>query len=176
MKIGGVQVSGPSEEILVLPRDPQPLVFRAQAVPNMDTFFALCPEPKAPGILTKDGVVPDEKDAGYLSVLKSHNDQRLAYMVIKTLEPSQIEWDSVRLDNPKTWSGWEKELKSAGLTHIEVQRVIQLVLDANALNEDKLVKAREVFLRGRVQAQENSCSPSTEPGNSQSGEPASVSA
>lgn len=176
MKIGGVQVTGPSEEILVLPRDPNPIVLRALAIPNMDDFFKLCPEPKAPGKLTKDGMIPDEKDPGYLSVIESHSNQRLAYMVIKTLEPSQIEWDTVKVDNPKTWNGWQSDLKGAGITQIEVQRIIQLVLDANALNEDKLIKARENFCRGQVRAQSESSSPSTEQGNSQSGTPAVVSA
>ena len=53
MKIGGVQVTGPSEEVLVLPREPEPIVFRAVAVPDMEEFHKLCPEPKPTGKFVK---------------------------------------------------------------------------------------------------------------------------
>lgn len=163
MKVGGVTVTGPTEEYLVLPRDPAPIVFRALAIKNMDEFFTLCPEPKTPTKLVKNVWVPDPDAPGYKQMLDSHNNYRLAYMVIKTLEPSQIEWDNVSPDNPSTWSNWEKELKDGGLTQIEIQRVVQLVLDANALNEDKLEKARANFQLGQAQAQNESSGHPTEP-------------
>ena len=49
MKIGGVDPKTlPKEEVLVLPRGDQAIVFRAVGVPDYDEFDALCPEPKAP--------------------------------------------------------------------------------------------------------------------------------
>jgi hypothetical protein len=176
MRVGGVTVTGPTEEILVLPRTPEPVVFRAVALPNMDEFFKLCPEPKPPGKLTKDGWIPDPKAPGYLEILEKHAEQRLGYMMIRSLAPSEIEWDTVEVHNPKTWSRWQNDLLSAGLTQVEVNRVAQLVTDANGLNEAKLERAREVFLRGRARTQSESSSPDSAPESSPSGEPALASA
>lgn len=176
MKIGGVQVTGPAEEVLVLPRDPDPIVFRAIAVPDMEEFHKLCPEPKPSGKFVKGEFVPDEDSPDYQQALANYNLKRLAWMVINTLKPSEIEWDTVKADKPSTWPNWETDLRNAGLTQVEVNRVTQLVLDANSLNEDKLIKAREVFLRGRVQASVASCSQNSEPQPSPSGELAAESA
>lgn len=156
MKVGGVTITPPNEELLVLPRNPEPLVFRAKAVNDMSDFDALCPTPKPPGILTKDGWVPQTDDPDFKQVQRHYDDQQLAYLVIRTLEPSAIEWEHVNVSNPKTWGQWRKELFDAGLTKMEVNRVLQLVMDANSLNEAKLAKAREVFLLGQQQAAEKS--------------------
>jgi hypothetical protein len=152
MKIGGVDPRTlPAEEILVLPRGDQRIVLRARGLEDMEPFKALCPEPQMPGKLTKDGWVPDAEDAGYKSVMEEHGKRRLAYMVVRSLEPSQIEWDTVQLDNPATWNNWEADLKQGGMTQVECNRVLSLVLEANCLDEAKLRKARAVFLQGPPQ-------------------------
>ena len=171
MKIGGQVITAPSEQILVLPREPQPIVFRAKALPDMDEFYKFCPEPKPPVKLVKGGgTEPDASAPGYREQMTNHIKQRVGYMVIHTLAPSEIEWDTVNADNPSTWTNWESDLRNAGLTQIEVNRVGQLVMDANSLSEDKLEQARELFLLGRVLAQRSSSSPNTAPASSQSGE------
>lgn len=152
MKIGGVDPRTlPVEEVLVLPRGDKCIVFRARGVDDMDKFQALCPEPKAPGKLTKDGWVPDFADESYQSVLAEYQRRRLAYIVVHSLIPSEIEWDTVQLDNPATWVNWESDLKNGGLSQMECNRVLALVLEANCLDEAKLKKAREVFLQGPPQ-------------------------
>ena len=67
---------------------------------------------------------------------------------MNTLKPSEIEWDTVDPSNPATWTNWEKELLDSNLSQVEVNRVLGLCLEANALDDSKLQKAREVFLRG----------------------------
>jgi len=152
MKIGGVDPRTlPAEEVLVLPRGDQRIIFRARGLEDMEEFKKLCPEPKAPGKLTKDGWVPDVKDEGYQSVMAEHQKRRLAYIAVRSLEPSEIEWDTVQMDNPATWGNWENDLRAAGLSQIEINRVLALVLEANCLDEAKLKKAREVFLQGPPQ-------------------------
>lgn len=149
MKIGGVDPRTlPTEEVLVLPRGDQRIVFRARGLEDMEPFKALCPEPKMPGKLTKDGYVPDAEDEGYKSIMEEQSKRRLAYMVVCSLEPSQIEWDTVKLDDPSTWANWEADLKAGGMTQVECNRVLSLVMAANCLDETKLRKAREVFLQG----------------------------
>ena len=57
-----------------------------------------------------------------------------------------------QLDDPSTWANWETELKDNGLSQMECNRVLALVLEANCLDEKKLQKARELFLQGPPKA------------------------
>ncbi|MCP4896249.1 MAG: hypothetical protein GY906_04670 [bacterium] len=148
MKIGGVSVSR-SEEILVLPRINGDLVFRACAVMSMDDFDALCPKPEPPTRITKDGREPDYDSKNFMSVMKSWSERRYAYICVKSLEPSNIEWTNVDLEKPATWPNWIDELQEAGIASTELNRVQNLILEANALNEAKLKEARDAFLRGQ---------------------------
>jgi hypothetical protein len=170
MRIGGITIAGPTQELLVLPRGEQTIVIRAQAI-NLDEFDILCPEPKAPGKLTKDGWVPMPDDENYRQILQNHNEKRIAYLVINSLEPSEIEWDTVQVDNPHTWTNYVQDFKAAGLTTIEVNRIVQCVMQANSLDESKLEQARKVFLLGQVRAQKESSGQNTEPESTQSGNP-----
>jgi hypothetical protein len=175
MKIGGVDPRTlPNEEILVLPRGEQHIVFRAKALPNLDEFHTLCPEPVPPNKLTKDGLSPDFTDKGYRSVLEEYNKRRLSYMIVVSLEPSSIEWDTVNIDKPGSWINWEADLKNAGLSQVECNLVLRLVMEANSLDENKLKKAREVFLLGPQQASVKSGGPTTEPVSTPSGAPVSA--
>ena len=174
MRIGGIEIKGPAEEVLVLPRlEGNDIVIRAQAVMDMDTFDALCPVPKPPGVRTKDGWKPNEKDETYQERVTQHGERRFAYMVIKSLEPSEIEWETVDLGDPSTWLGWTDEFKKAGISSTEVNRIIVCVMQANALDEAKLKEARDLFLRGPVLEPNEYSGPNTEPENTPSGKPAS---
>ena len=175
MRIGGVEIKGPAEEVLVLPRlDGEDIVIRASAVMDMDEFEVLCPVPKPPGIRTKTGWTPNENDQTYKEQVAQHSEMRFAYMVLKSLEPSEIEWEKVDADISSTWLGWQDELKEAGISETEVNRIIVCVMQANALDEAKLKEAREVFLRGPVQEPSEYYGPDTELENTQSGDPAPV--
>ncbi len=149
MKVGGVDPKTlPVEEVLVLPRGDQRIVFRATGVGSMEAFNKYCPEPVPPKKLTRDGAVADTDEPGYKAAVEGFQRRRMAYIVVHSLTPSQIEWDTVQLDNPSTWANWEADLKSAGLSDVECGRVLSLVLEANCLDEAKLKKARDLFLRG----------------------------
>lgn len=175
MKIGGVDPKTLDNEVfLVLPRQEQNIVFRARGLRNMAEFDERVPFPKPPGKLTKDGWVPDDTNDSYQATLKEWNRKRTGYMVIHSLEPSEIEWDTVDRDDPRSWPHWEEDLLNAGLTSIEVNRVLALVLEANALDEVKLQQARDSFLRGREPQPSASSGPHTEQDSTPSGEPASA--
>lgn len=171
MRIGGKEVKGPNEEVLVLPRLDDEIIIRAKAVTDMSDFDVLVPEPKAPGRRTRDGYKPNLDDEGYKQRLEHYNNQRFAFLILKSLEPSEIEWEKVNLDDPSTWLSWDDELREAGLSDVEVQRIIVCVMQANALDENKLRAAREVFLLGLGQEPEKSFGPDIEQPNMQSGEP-----
>jgi len=149
MKVGGIPITAPPEELLVIPRGEEELVFRAEAI-SWDHFHKLCKEPEPPVVLVKGEKVPDVKDETFQHQVKQHATRQTAYLVIHSLKPSEIEWTSVDFDDPKTWVNYEKDLLEAGLVQVEVNRLIQLALDANQLDERKLEKAREAFLRGRA--------------------------
>lgn len=174
MKIGGRVVEGPHEEILILPRGDEPLVIRAKAILDWDEFEKICPEPKAPGKLTKDGWAPNKDDASYRQMMVSYADRRVAYLVIRTLEPSNIEWDTVRLDDPRTWTNYTNDFRAAGLSTVEINRIVQCVMAANALDEAKLEEARKFFLLGQRPAPEQFAGQTVEQPTSPSGEPVNV--
>jgi hypothetical protein len=151
MKIGGVDPKTlPVEETLVLPRGDQIMVFRAAGLKDMTEFNRLCPEPVPPKKLTKDGAVSDTDDPNYRAESAAYGKRRWGYIAVHSLIPSEIEWDTVKLDNPTTWSNYEDDLKNAGLTAAECNRITGLVLEANSLDEAKLQQARATFLRGTV--------------------------
>ncbi len=149
MKIGGIDPKTlPCEEILVLPRGDDQIVFRATGLKDMEDFEKLCPVPEPPKKLTKEGAIADTKDKGYQDALNGYLRRRMAYMLINSLQPSDIEWDTVQVENPSTWLNWEDDLKNAGLSKVECSRVMSLVMAANSLDEAKLEKARLSFQRG----------------------------
>jgi hypothetical protein len=172
MKIGGIELKGPAEEVLVLPRlGGDDIIFRACAVMDMDAFEAMYPEPKAPGRRTKNGWELNENDETYTEQVAKRDEIRFAYLVVKSLEPSKIEWEQVDMDKPDSWLCWSDELKAAGVCSTEINRIVVCVMQANALDEAKLKEARSAFLLGPVLAQVGSCGLDTEPESSPSGEP-----
>lgn len=150
MRIGGVEVTS-CEEILVLPRggEGKDIPIRAKAVAINDEFEKLVPEPIPPMIQKKDGKYPDLTDKNYKLALAHRADQRFAFMIIKSLEPSNIEWQIVNLEKPNTWLKWQEELSAAGLSEVECNRIVQAVMIANSLDEAKIEEARRAFLLGQ---------------------------
>jgi len=146
MKIGNVEVTT-NEEILVLPRPKEDIVIKAQAI-DMEPFDKMVPEPKAPGIRTKDGFKKDTEDSTYLQMVEQRDAKRLGYLVVHSLVPSEIQWDKITLDDPAIWETWSDELLAGGLSSVEVKLVLSCVMGANALDEEKIKAARESFLRG----------------------------
>lgn len=175
MKIGGIDPrTMPTEVILVLPRGEEEIVFRARGVPDYVEFNKLCPEPVPPKVnKPKVGWVDNVQEPGYRDMMKTYGLKRFAWIVINSLAPSEIEWETVELDNPSTWLGWEDEMRKSGFSQVESNRIQSLVMEANCLDEGKLDQARENFLRGQQPVPEDSSGQSTAPENTQSGKPAS---
>ena len=173
MKVGGVEVKGPAEEVLVLLRPTaEDIVFRAQAVMDTTEFDRLVPEPKAKSRLVGgEGWKEHLDDPNYIKAMVLYGELRFAFLVLASLEPSKIEWDTVEMDTPSTWCNWSKELSDAGLSQTEINRVIGCVSAANALDEAKLEAARQSFLRGLAKASEKSSGQDSEAQTTQSGDP-----
>ena len=149
MKIAGIDPKLlPSMEVLVLPRGDQRLVFRARGVSDTTEFKKLCPEPKIPVRLTATGPEQNLNHPDYKSEMQEYGKRYIAWLVLKSLEPSEIEWDTVKIDVPGTWVNWEEDMRQGGLSQHECNLVVALVSQANSLDEAKLKAARDVFLRG----------------------------
>jgi hypothetical protein len=175
MKIGGIDPTTlPDEEFLVLPRGEKQVVFRARGVPNYDEFDALCPEPTAPMInRAGQGWVPNKEEPGYKDMMKTYAEKKMSWLVIKSLEPSDIEWDKVSLDDPSTWLEWDQEFIKNGFTMVECNRIQHLAFEANCLDEGKLEKALAAFLLGQEPVPSEYSGQSIAPKTSPSGEPVS---
>ncbi|TXH41121.1 MAG: hypothetical protein E6Q97_38170 [Desulfurellales bacterium] len=163
MKIGGVVVSGPNVEILVLPRPTNNIVIKAQTVADFKEFERMVPYPTAPGVRTKDGFKKDTKAPAYRDEVSRYESLRFAWMVITSLAPSEIEWETVNLDQPQTWLKWEEEFKKAGLSEVEINKITLTVMQANSLDESKLQAAREAFLLGQQVVASDISGQDTEP-------------
>lgn len=147
MKIDGVVVDDVNEDVLVLPRAKGNIIFKGKAVESFDDFDKQCPVPLPPVLLTRKGKKDDVEDNGYKQALINHQVKRMSWLTIKTLEPSNIEWDTVKFDEPKTWNNWTDDLSKV-LSPGEQRRLLDFILEVNCLNERKVAQARADFLLG----------------------------
>jgi hypothetical protein len=179
MKIGGQEIRGPMEEVIVLPRaDDQVIVLKARAVLDLKEFRRLCPEPVPKKMLKRGGEeVLNTSDPAYKAATQAWGELYIHYLTITSLQATDggIEFDTVELTNPGTWKNWEQDFKNAGFSEMEINRVRAGVMTANALNEQKIKEARENFLHSQVASQNGQSSPNTELKPTPSGELANAS-
>lgn len=173
MKLNGKR-PGAHIEPIILPRPDEPLVFLARAIDSFDEFDKICPAPEPPQkILPGKKVSTNFEDPNYKKAVIRHSQFRLAYMVVKgLLETPGFEWETVKLDDHSTWLNYDTELKEAGLSGVEINRIVHGVSIANCLSEAAIEEARNDFLAGRLQEQSVSCSQHGEQESTQSGAPA----
>jgi hypothetical protein len=173
MKINGRKI-GPSIETVVIPREGEDFVFRAQAVLDYSEFDTNNPEPKPPEALMPGGerkLIYDnpkyQERVGEWAESKTH------WMILKSLQATEgLEWETVKMEDPSTWPNYQEEMKTSGLSPAEINTIVQTVITANGLNQQKIDEALERFLAGQARLPENASSPSTEQQTTPSGEPA----
>jgi hypothetical protein len=154
MKINGRIPNGPNRDVLVIPRPDGDFIFTAEAILDFTPFERLCKVPDAPEVITPNGKSRDTDDDRFKKSLEEYSRRRTSWMVINSLRPSNIEWDTVKFDEPDTWGNWEKDLEKAGFNDTECARIVQLIAEVNAISDIKLKEARERFLAGQ-QARQN---------------------
>jgi len=178
MKINGKKISGPNIEVIVIPRADGDIPFRAQAVLDYADFDKLYPMPQPPQVLMRGGAIRhDTEDKKYHKSLDEWAQAKTHYMVLRSLEATDgLEWETVKMSDPKTWPNYAKEMTESGFTPTEVGRIIECVTNACGLNQKKIDEATERFLAGQGLAHGNGSSPSIVPKNTPSGEPANASA
>ena len=174
MKVNGVEIKGSAEEYLVLPRPTGPdIVFHATAVLDSSEFNSKCPEPAVKRVLVAGGWKEHVDDPDYQEAVNKQGELRFAWIFLKSLEPSKIEWSTIEPDKPSTWLNWRQELITAGFSSTEVNRIVNCVSSANSLDEEKLEEARESFLSGLAEASVKSSGLNTDLPDMPSGDPVS---
>ncbi len=151
MKIGGQVVEARAEEILVLPRGDKKIVFKAKPVVDFKPFNDLVPEPVRQVVLMGDGSTkPDPEDRSYQASVARRDQLRMDWLVITSLQPSEIEWVTVVEDQPSTWTNWESDLRDhGGFLNREINLIGEFVLRTNALDDKAIEAARSAFLAGQ---------------------------
>jgi hypothetical protein len=148
MKINGIKLDGPAVKYLVLPRQSGDLVFKFKAVLDYKDFDEKCPVPKAP-MRTYPGKEPVRAtdDPGYLKELDTWARQKGAWGFLKSIGATEtLEWETVELDDPKTWMNYIEELLGAGFSDAECARMIQAYQEVQGLDSEKIEQATNNFL------------------------------
>lgn len=174
MKIGGRVVDGPKKTMLVLPRDDGDIVFNFIAVVDDSEFDKIFPEPEPPSSFNVklQQTIKRYDDPAYKAKNLARMKAKNAWVFLKSIAPSNIEWDTVNLEDPATWENWQTDLKAAGFSINEVNTIFDNFAKTNMVTESMLDEARNRFLASREKGSSpEASSQATEPKSSASGEP-----
>ena len=149
MKLNGVALESPPDSVLVIPRGDSELVITIRPVMDFSDFDSLCPQPLPPVKNLPGGERQlNVEDESYKSKVVLYGRQRMAWMVLKSLEPSNIEWDTVKKEDPTTWVNYTDELRKV-FTPAEYNALIDKIMTACGLNQSMIEEATERFLASR---------------------------
>lgn len=153
MKIKG-NTPSTNEEVVVIPRsNGEDIVFKAKSVVDYAVFDTMVPEPEVPvrRMAGEEAWHPNPEDPDFKKKLRERYSLRNNWMIIKSLDATpDLTWETVDLQKPETWNGWLDEFKKSGFSPAEVNRVIDVVLVANCLDNSKVEAARDRFLSGKA--------------------------
>jgi len=151
MLFNGKKYDGPREAICVIPRDGEDLVFKAQTVASFDDFDKVCPQPTPPIVVRPGGLKSqDVTDPVYTKALTKWAEYKTCWIILKSLEATkELTWEKVDMSNPETWPEYATELKESGFSDLEVSRLIQIAIEANGLDQEKIDQATQRFLATR---------------------------
>lgn len=185
MKINGTKIYKPASSILVFPRNgTEDIRLEIVAVLERTEFDKLCPTPSAPLMLKRGGEkVANFEDKGFLASVQYQSELYTKWICLKSIKaasnlpdtpPTDIEWETVDINDPKTWDNYQQELIDSGFSDMERARIQNAVFEVNSLNESKVREARDSFLLWRQSQLLESTSPMDEQLVTKSGEPVSV--
>ncbi len=181
MKLNGKKMEGGRhKDVIVFPRGTEePIAFWVQALDDeWEDWEKGNPPPEPPVVRKASGAEKNFEDEGYKQAIENWLLRKSAFMVVAslTIPENDIEWETLDMEKPKTWVRWRDEMKDAGLTVVEINKLIRKISEVNQLSEDLLDQAREDFLRGEQKVlQETTTSLPTDDSSSPSIEPVSVS-
>lgn len=149
-----------NEKTIVFPREAEDLVFKVRAVLDFEKFDENYPQPEPPEVLKPGGVRFKNPEAPeYIEALNNWAERKTDWMVLKSLEATEdLEWETVDMSNPETWSNYRKELQEAFFTPPEIAHIITVVMDVCGLNAEKIEAATQSFLAAKAAAAKESSS------------------
>ncbi len=178
MKIGGRTINGPKQDFIVLPRADGDIVFKFVGLANTDAYDKINPEPQAPRTYkpalgkTIENIEDPAYKAKYLAWLQQRND----WVFLKSIEPSDIQWDTVDLSDASTWVNWRKDLENAGFSMGERNVIWNKFIEITSLTDEILKEARDRFLLSQsLETLSQTLSSTAAPENTSSGEPVNAS-
>lgn len=147
MKINGQKIDGPAPEVVVIPRGDSELVIKAKPVLDFESFEKINPVPIPPKKMFPGGVESvNVEDPTYKKKLEDWAQQKSDWMILQSLSATEgLEWENVDVSDPKTWKNFREEL-SQTFTPGEVAKIIEIVMVACGLNQDKIEEATKRFL------------------------------
>lgn len=174
MRIDGKKIERNEPETIVIPRTEGDIVLEAKPVLDYEDFLNLCPPPKPPEKVLPGGRrVSDVEDPDYNLELQEWSANKVFWTVLESLRATpNLEWDTIEYGNYETWKNLPEELKEAGFSTIEQNKIFQHVFAVSGLSEKRIEEATQSFLAAREATLDIESSPSTEQQDTQSGEPA----
>jgi hypothetical protein len=124
------------------------IYIHANVILDFTEFEELCPAPEAPEI-KQDGKAPvrNYNDPTFKLQIEDNNLKRLNWIFLKAIEDTpNLQWDTVKMDDPSTWDNFSTELRDAGFTPVQITSLIQQVYTLQAVDEAKVDEARKSFL------------------------------
>lgn len=159
MKIRGKEIDLKGfVEVVVIPRGEEEFVFKARPVTSTDfeVFDKLCPQPKAP-LVTKPGMesYEDTSDGGYLHQRTNWFLLRQQFIFFISLSATEgLEFNNVKLEEPTSWEKMLPEFEEAGFSVSEINAIVDCIIRANALDNNKIEKATKSFLALQAQKEQ----------------------
>lgn len=148
MLLNGQTLYKPNTRLLVIPRDCGNIAFTFGPV-DYETFDKVCARPSAPRIMRAgESTYSDNlNDPKYLEELREWSLKRFMYMVISSLSfTKELQFETVDISDPQTYSNLDSELKSAGFVEAEIARIYKTAIEANGLDDEAIEKAKQDFL------------------------------
>lgn len=155
LKIGGRTVSGANTGLIVIPRNDGDIPFKFVAILDDSEYERINVEPKPPRtyVVKEARHVEKTDDPGFVAKHEAWRKTKWDWMFLKSVAPSEIEWQTIKMEDPSTWNQWKVELQEAGFSVGEVNQIEACFFETNMVTEAKLKEARDRFLAQQVSEQ-----------------------
>ena len=149
MRIKNVDLTQPNIEIIPIIRQGKDVIIKAQCVRDLDEFEKMCPTPEPPFITYRGQTkaVPNPEDPKFKKDMNEYATRRTNWLVLKSLAATpDLEWDTVNMADPDTWGNYRQELTAANFSQAEQIRIINGVMNANGLDDERVEESKNRFL------------------------------
>ena len=135
MKIKGIEINARYRTVITFKRPSGNISFTLEAVNDYADFDQICPRPSAPWIQKagEEKSIQSFDDPAYKKQIEEYSEHKISWMILKTMAPSEVEWSTVDLRDPKTYNNWVADMTAAGFTNAEINKLQNQIFTANGL-------------------------------------------